>query len=246
MSRSTLILSVAVWLTMAATADARPDERTRPPARPGSEVATEGCVGPFSLAELDLYKEMEGARERLLATEAAVGVREMLLSAREEEIAKRLEELQAIEARIEARLAEIGERETRVAEAEAAAARVAAAPEAEGAGIRRAAMSEGTRAALAAAGTSRRRQAAELAKMVKAMRPEAAAQLLGELPSGLSTEVLSQLPARQAGRILSVMDPSSAAGISVAYVYRDQAEARPGRVEEPSGAAPEAPEGGTP
>ena len=70
MSRSTLILSVAVWLTMAATADARPDERTRPPARPGSEVATEGCVGPFSLAELDLYKEMEGARERLLATEA--------------------------------------------------------------------------------------------------------------------------------------------------------------------------------
>jgi flagellar motility protein MotE (MotC chaperone) len=177
------------------------------------------CQGPFTPEELELYAAAVAARDRIAAADAALALRGQLLQAREQELLARQEELLVLERRLDERLAalekdeaelhrladELGEREEQAGRA----GRASGAREAAGA----APPDELTRA--------RRMNAAQLAVMVRSMRPEAAARLLEQLPSGLSSEVVSRLPARQSGRILSVMDPDVASGLSVAFVLRD-------------------------
>lgn len=170
-----------------------------------------GCLGPFTEEETKLYADLAAARERVEAAEAALAIRERLFATRELRLTAQMEELVRLEERIEARMIQLETDEKRLyrladdlAEREDVQAPPPAAPSAD-------------------VGKARTMNAAQLAVMVRSMKPEAAGQLLTQLPSGLSTEVLSRLPARQAGRILGSMDPDAASGLSVAFIHRQPA-----------------------
>jgi flagellar motility protein MotE (MotC chaperone) len=70
-------------------------------------------------------------------------------------------------------------------------------------------------------------QAQQLAKMVDAMKPFDAAELLRGTEEGLAVAVLLRLQPRQAGKVLAAMEPTLAAALSTAMVrVRDPREVR--------------------
>jgi flagellar motility protein MotE (MotC chaperone) len=75
-------------------------------------------------------------------------------------------------------------------------------------------LKETTLAAIQAKEEAEAAHRATLVSFYQAMKPQAAADLLEKLPLSLASEVLSSMKARQAGKILNVMEDSRAVQIS--------------------------------
>ncbi len=184
------------------TGDPAPTARDKGALKPSST-----CLGPFTPHEMELYSSLAEARQRLVAAEAALTVRERLLDARQLRVAAQLEEIVRLEQKLDAKLALFRqEQATRDADKKALAAKPLSPEET----------------------VIRQQRAEQLSAIVKSMQDESAAALLAELPAGLATEVLSKLSARKAGSILTTMDPQTASALSISFIHSRDATPQAG------------------